>query len=93
MRPPSQKEVEQVVLAVIDRRMSREQADAWACKWVTADEPPDMDPAIWTALMRLCGCDMRHGYPAGDYLHTREQFAEWLEDLRRDAATYHRFAD
>ena len=74
-----------MVLAILAGQASREEADRWAIRWVAAANPPDMDPAIWRALGKLAGCDLRHG-PGNDYLHSSAQIAEWLEDLRDESA-------
>jgi hypothetical protein len=66
-------------------RLSRDVADRWAAQWVTASEPPRMEPAIWTALTHLCGCDLKHG-PNGSYLHSEAQLHEWMLDLKGAAA-------
>ena len=82
MRPaPTFREFEETLAAVIAGRMSRQEADAWAGQWVYATESHDMEKALWKALMRLAGCDLRHD-PDADYLHSEEQLREWLQELR-----------
>jgi hypothetical protein len=82
MKPaPTFHEVEAKLTALIAERISREEADRWAGQWVYASESSEMPPAVWNALLHLAGCDLRHG-PGEEYLHTLEQFEEWLEELK-----------
>jgi hypothetical protein len=81
MNAPTRKEVEGVFVRLLSGELSRDEADRWATQWVGMDSPPDMDEPVWSALNRLCGCDLRHG-PGKDYLHPDDQVAEWLEALR-----------
>ena len=89
MKPaPTLPEMEAKLTALIAGRISREEADRWAGQWVYASESSEMPAAVWSALLHLAGCDLRHG-PGEEYLHTVEQFEQWLEELRahRRAAT------
>ena len=82
MKPaPTFSEVEAKLTALIAGHISRDEADRWAGQWVYASELTEMPPAVWSALLLLAGCDLRHG-PGEDYLHTVEQFEEWLAELR-----------
>jgi hypothetical protein len=74
-------EVESKLLDLIDGRIARAEADRWAATWVAASDAPDVPPHIWRAVTRLYGCDLTHG-TAEDYLHSTDQFREWLEELR-----------
>ncbi len=82
IKPPSQLEVEAMFVALLEGKVSRDKADRWASQWVTMDSPPDMPSAIWGALQKLYGCDLRHGQGLG-YLHSEEQISEWLLMLRK----------
>lgn len=82
--PPNLKEVEKVLVALLAGEISRDEADRWAAKRRLDVSYEDIHPAVWTALDRLHGCDLTHG-PGLDYLHSDQQIAEWLEDLRAGA--------
>jgi hypothetical protein len=86
MEPPSFSSVEGILVRLLDGHYSREEADRWAVQWVYASDPPRMHPAIWRALSHIAGCDLRHG-PRGAYLHSDEQIAEWLKELRSSDAS------
>lgn len=45
-----------------------------------------MDAAIWKALTRMYGCDLRHG-PGAAYLHSDEQIREWMLELKSGVAS------
>ena len=82
MKPaPTFPEVEAKLTALIAGRLSREEADRWAGQWIYSSESVEMPQAVWNALLRLAGGDLRHG-PGEEYLHTVEQFEEWLEELK-----------
>ncbi|MFF5108277.1 hypothetical protein [Streptosporangium sp. NPDC000509] len=81
---PGLNEIEQCFVAVLDGRMSRDEADRWACRWVV-DDYLVWDDLEWWALRLLYGIDLAHG-PDGDFLHGDEQVREWLEELQRRRA-------
>ena len=83
---PTFHEVDEKLSALIAGRISREDADGWAGQWVYSAEPPEMPAAIWKALGRLAGCDLRYG-PEAAYLHSAEQFEEWLQEFRTSEAS------
>ena len=62
-------------------RVSRDAADRWAAQWVASADPPRMDSAIWKALTRLFGCDLKQG-PGGLYLHSDDQIRDWMIELK-----------
>ena len=78
---PTLPEVKAKLTALIAGRISREEVDRWAGQWVYASESSDMPQAVWSALLHLAGCDLRH-WPGEEYLHTVEQFEEWLGELK-----------
>jgi len=79
--PPSADEVEQVLNAVVEGRMTREQASDWASPWVIGD-PSIEDKAVRDALDALAGADS----PTTDrqYLFGQADFAAWLDDFRAE---------
>lgn len=79
---PSEEDIRSKFSALIAGQCSREEANRWAGQWVYAAIPPNMRTHLWRALTRLAGCDLTHGRP-GDYLHSTEQFQEWLADFDR----------
>ncbi|MFC4060961.1 hypothetical protein ACFOWE_21885 [Planomonospora corallina] len=81
---PGLDEIEQCFIAVLDGRMSRDEADRWAWRWV-ADDDLVWDDAAWWALSLLHGIDLRNG-PEEGFLHDDEQVYQWLEELRRRRA-------
>ncbi|MGV9774450.1 hypothetical protein [Streptosporangium sp. NPDC003464] len=83
-KQPGLEEIEQCFIAVLDGRMSRDEADRWAARWV-ADDDLAWDDVAWWALHLLHGIDLAHG-PDGDLLHDDEQVHQWLEELRRRRA-------
>jgi len=81
MHSPSFSEVEEKLSALIAGRITREEADRWASRWVNAADPPPMAKGVWAALLHLAGCDLRHGAGA-EYLHSARQLDEWLSERR-----------
>ncbi|MFF4415599.1 hypothetical protein ACFYY8_23960 [Streptosporangium sp. NPDC001559] len=81
---PGLDEIERCFVAMLDGRMSRDEADRWAWRWI-ADESLAWDDAAWWALGLLHGIDLAPG-PSEDFLHDDEQVREWLEELRRRRA-------
>ena len=81
--PPSREEVEQKLVDLIAERITPEDADAWAWRWVVADDPGIKDDNLWEAVSRLAGCAL----PSTDrpYLYGREDFEHWLAELRASA--------
>ncbi|GAA3443912.1 hypothetical protein [Planomonospora venezuelensis] len=78
---PGPDEIEQCFTEVLDGRMSREEADRRAWRWVTDDDLV-WDDVSWWALGLLHGIGLRNG-PDEDFLHDGEQVRQWLEELRR----------
>ena len=84
--PPSREEVERKLLDLIEDRITREEASAWASPWVTADDPGIEDDAVWQAIGSLWMADgptSDHPYP---YLFGREDFEAWLQEFREKTA-------
>ncbi|MFB7280671.1 hypothetical protein ACFCZV_26550 [Streptomyces hydrogenans] len=80
-RPPALDEIEERFVSLVVGRMSRDEADRWAERWVREDGVV-WDEVSWWALNRLYGIDL----PAGDgrgHLHDGEQVRAWLGELRR----------
>ncbi|MGK5737860.1 hypothetical protein [Micromonospora sp. URMC 103] len=82
---PDLNEIEERLAAVAEGRISRDDADRWAARWVT-DSGLHWDDLRWWALNRLFGIDLP-AEPGNGYLHDDEQVREWLQELRRRRAT------
>ena len=78
--PPSAEEVERMLRELVEGRITREEADDWAMRWLVADDAGVDDAKIWEALCHLAGCAM----PTTDrpYLYNREDFEAWLASFR-----------
>jgi hypothetical protein len=83
-RRPDLDEIEERFVAVIEGRLSRDEADRWAMRWVTDDDLV-WDDLSWWALDLLFGIDLPDGQ-TGDYLHDDEQVVAWLQEFRRRRA-------
>jgi hypothetical protein len=83
-RRPGLDEIEERFVAVVEGRLSRDEVDRWAMRWVT-DEDLVWDDLAWWALDLLHGIDLPDGQP-GDYLHEDEQVVAWLHEFRRRRA-------
>jgi hypothetical protein len=77
---PDLEEIEACFVAVIEGRLSRDDADRWAARWLLDDALIWGDLELW-ALNVLFGIDLRHG-PNADYLHDEQQMRAWLQELR-----------
>ncbi|MEU8527754.1 hypothetical protein AB0C77_19505 [Streptomyces sp. NPDC048629] len=78
---PTLDEIEGRFVALVEGRLTRDEADRWAGAWV-ADDTLVWDDISWWALNLLHGIDL----PAdenGAYLHDDEQLRTWLAELRR----------
>jgi hypothetical protein len=78
---PDLDDVEEILVAVVEGRLSRDDADRWATRWVV-DDTLRWDELTWWTLNLLCGIDLRHG-PDLPYLHDDAQLHEWLLELSR----------
>ena len=78
--PPSEDEVQRKLVDLVEGRVTREEADDWAMRWVVADDPGIEDKNIWAAIGHLAGCAM----PTTDraYLYGQSDFEAWLADFR-----------
>ncbi|MFI6760146.1 hypothetical protein ACIBF5_13510 [Micromonospora sp. NPDC050417] len=81
---PTLDEVEDRLVALIEGRLSRDEVDRWAARWVTQDGL-DWDDLSWWALNLLYGIDLPAGEDGG-YLHDDEQIRLWLAELRKRRA-------
>ncbi|ACU74500.1 conserved hypothetical protein [Catenulispora acidiphila DSM 44928] len=77
---PDLGEIEARFIAVVEGRLSRDDADRWAARWLF-DDTLAWDATECWALGLLAGIDLRHG-PAGDFLHDDSQVRAWLQELR-----------
>ncbi|MFE6127530.1 hypothetical protein ACFQ6Q_04535 [Streptomyces sp. NPDC056437] len=80
-RQPTLDEIEERFVALVDGRLSRDEADRWAARWV-ADDGLDWDDSSLWALSLLHGIDL----PAderGACLYDDEQLRAWLAELRQ----------
>jgi hypothetical protein len=83
-RQPTLDEIEDCFAALVEGRLTRDEADRWAARWVTEDGPV-WDELSWWALNLLYGVDLPAGV-AGGYLHDDEQVRAWLGELRKRRA-------
>lgn len=77
--PPNRAEVRARIVALIGNDLVREEISSWAAQWVRLPNPYINDPAVWEAIKRLSGADLRLSRHV--YLHTDEDFVAWLKDL------------
>jgi hypothetical protein len=73
-----------ISLPLVGGRLTRDEADHWAARWVIEDGPV-RDELSWWALNILYGVDLPAGVRGG-YLHDDEQVRAWLGELRRRRA-------
>jgi hypothetical protein len=78
---PTLDEVEDCFVSLIEGRLTRDEADRWAARWV-ADDQLVWDEVSWWALNLLSGIDLP-GDEGGGYLHDDEQVRGWLAKLRK----------
>lgn len=81
---PDLDEIERWFAVVAEGRVSRDEADRWAGRWLL-DDDLGWDELSLRALGLLYGIDLPVG-PEGPYLHDDEQVREWLGELRRRRA-------
>jgi hypothetical protein len=78
---PTLDEIEERFVALVEGRLTRDEADRWAAPLV-ADDGLGWDDISWWALSLLHGIDLPAG-ESGGYLHGDEQVREWLAELRK----------
>ncbi|AUY47838.1 hypothetical protein [Streptomyces sp. CB01881] len=78
---PTLDEIEECFVALVEGRLSRDEADRWAARWV-ADDELAWDDLSWWALGLLHGIDLPAG-PNAAYLHDDGQLRGWLAELRK----------
>jgi hypothetical protein len=83
-RQPTLDEIEDCFAALVEGRLTRDEADRWAARWVTEDGP-GWDELSWWSLNLLYGVDLPAG-AGGGYLHDNKQVRGWLGELRRRRA-------
>ncbi|MFE7601994.1 hypothetical protein [Streptomyces sp. NPDC057494] len=77
---PTLDEIEACFVAVVEGRLTRDEADRWAGRWV-ADDGLVWGDISWWALNLLHGIDLPAD-ESGAYLHDDEQLGAWLAELR-----------
>ncbi|MCC0100359.1 hypothetical protein K7B10_37415 [Streptomyces flavotricini] len=80
-RQPTLDEIEEHFVALVEGRLSRDEADRRAGRWM-ADDGLDWDDISWWALTLLHGIDLPAD-ESGAYLHDDEQLRGWLAELRK----------
>ncbi|GII54928.1 hypothetical protein Pth03_33170 [Planotetraspora thailandica] len=81
---PGLDEIEERFVAILEGRLSRDEADRWAVRWIT-EGGLVWEGLAWWALNLLSGVDLPAG-PTGEYLHDDEQVRTWLQELRQRRA-------
>lgn len=81
---PDLNDIEERFVALLEGRLSRDEVDRWAMRWVAADDLR-WGELEWWALDLLAGVDLRHG-PTADYLHGDDQLRAWLREFRQRRA-------
>ncbi|GGS88379.1 hypothetical protein [Streptomyces chromofuscus] len=77
---PTLDEIEDRFVALVEGRLSRDDADRWAAHWVTKSDLAWGD-LEWWALNLLHGVDLPAS-ATGGFLHDDEQVLAWLGELR-----------
>ncbi|QKW53171.1 hypothetical protein [Streptomyces buecherae] len=96
-REPTREDVVACWVGLVEGRVRRDQAHAWAARWVEAEEAHIRDPLVRSALLRLHGFDMicvnaqgnvmRHG-GQGEFVYSITEIASALEQWRQDCAVF-----
>ncbi|MGI5149440.1 hypothetical protein ACQEVC_24340 [Plantactinospora sp. CA-294935] len=81
---PTLDEIESRLVGLVGGRLSRDEVDRWAARWVTQDGL-GWDDLSWWALNLLYGIDLPAGEGCG-YLHDDDQVRLWLAELRKRRA-------
>jgi hypothetical protein len=81
---PSRDDVLATLGELLDRKIDREQASAWANRWLAEDhvagrEVRVTDQAAWRTLTSVAGADTYGG--DRPYLYDNEDFAAWVVEL------------
>jgi hypothetical protein len=79
---PTRNEIALRIRSLIDGRLSRENASAWAFEYVSDDKLDSSDQVAWDVLTTLAGADARSDLD--HYLYDRSDFKHWLDQLRLD---------
>ncbi|MGW8764104.1 hypothetical protein ACWGN5_16530 [Streptomyces sp. NPDC055815] len=77
---PTLDQIEERFVELVAGRLSRDEADRWAARWVLADGLV-WDELSWWALNLLHGIDLPAG-GSGGHLHDDAQVRAWLAELR-----------
>ncbi|WP_037674053.1 hypothetical protein [Streptomyces globisporus] len=81
---PTLDEIEERLVSLVEGRLTRDEADRWAARWM-ADDGLDWDDTSWWLLGLLHGIDLP-GDGSGSCLHDDEQLRAWLTELRNRRA-------
>jgi hypothetical protein len=73
--------VEAQLRGLIEGRITRDDASAWAWQWVAAADPNVDDRVVWNALTNLVGADLIS--TDRPHLFMEIDFRAWLDELRR----------
>ncbi|MFF9193667.1 hypothetical protein ACF09L_00540 [Streptomyces sp. NPDC014779] len=82
---PTPDDIEACFVALVEGRLTRDEADRWAARWM-ADDGLDWDDVSWWALGLLHGIDLPAD-ESGASLHDDEQLRTWLAELRSRRVT------
>lgn len=77
---PARSAVERKLTDLLEGRISRSEAAAWAWPLVADNQPRVTDFAAWDALTSISMCDGKH--PDGTCMYDKVSFRAWLEQLR-----------
>jgi hypothetical protein len=81
---PTLDDIEARFVALAEGRLTRDEADRWAARWLADDDLAWDDTSAW-ALDILHGVDLPAGGDGG-YLHGDAQVRAWLAELRERRA-------
>ncbi|XUM02694.1 hypothetical protein ACQ86F_03745 [Streptomyces venezuelae ATCC 10712] len=79
-RQPTPDDIEERFAALVEGRLTRDEADRWAGRWMAADGLV-WDEVSWWALGLLDGIDLPAD-ASGAHVHDDEQLRAWLAELR-----------
>jgi hypothetical protein len=81
MEAPTEAEVREKLVSLIDGSGSRDKFEDWATGIVCMSEPPEMPQKVWEAVGSLALSAERDGGPDMPYIYGAADFENWLAEL------------
>lgn len=79
---PCKENIIQLLNAVLNYEITREDVSNWAKQYITSDLPEIEDNELWEFMKIIGGCDLKE--TPNDYLYSNDDLRNWIEVIKNN---------